>query len=465
LAAQATKGIRAPAPRTFGVPQDEPGARADRRTAIPPLGLREYWFPLVPDRRVPRRKPLFWKMLGDELTLFRDASGAVRAISDVCPHRGASMSRGKCLFEGTVACPYHGAVFNGEGECIAFITEGPDSKMVGNLSVRSYPTVTLKGWVFVWMGSEEPAPIRDDIPPEFFEPKSTLVMSSYTYWQTSWIVSIENQNDSHNYGLYVHRNSLTQLMSGRSRNRTPVGTRSKLINDAALFSWHEHDDYYADAQGQIPFQLHYPAVDGKWPKTRARRWLALLFAPWRRFVVNNPYRKKRSGTVVSDMPEEWRTGAHRLPGMVRLNGGYSIYNRWPVPVEPDLSRMVYFNTRRANNPLTRLWWTVWHHAFYNWFMNYNFSGQDDRAASPCRYWTDEYLSPCDSHLILLRRLVTERSRDAKLGRLGTVGGQTLAETRSFELQEAFGREVEDSLAKADDPELIRLPDLGSRRLV
>ena len=40
-----------------------------------------------------------------------------------------------------------------------FITEGPDSRMVGRLKARKFPTRTLKGVVFVWMGEGEPAPI------------------------------------------------------------------------------------------------------------------------------------------------------------------------------------------------------------------------------------------------------------------------------------------------------------------
>jgi len=439
----------------------------DRRSAIPPLGLREYWYPLVPDRRVPRKRPLFWKMLGDEMVLFRDKHGEVKAITDVCPHRGVSLSNGKCFYEGTVACPYHGAVFNGDGECVAYITEGPESRMVRNprFKARSYPTVTLKGWVFVWMGSEEPAPVRDDIPPEFFEPGSTVVMSTYTYWTTPWIVAIENQNDSHNYGLFVHRNSIGQLLSARTRNRTPVGPRSKLVDDVALFSWHEHDDYYADPSGQVPWRMYYPGVDGHWPKTMLRKWFAMPFKPWLQHVVNNRIRRGWRDRLTADMPKNWKTGAHRLPGMVRLNGRYEIFNRWPVPVEPNLSRVVYFNTRRANNPLSQIWVRVWYHVYYKWQMDYNFSGQDNRAASPTRYWTREHLSPCDSHLILLRRLVTERSRDARLGRLRSpvAADSTPAEELAVSLQEELGRAVEDSLDRVDDPDLVRVPDRGGRR--
>ena len=157
LRAQKSRGVRV---ETQAPPSNGNGSHPalpleDPRGSIPPLGLRQYWYPALPDRKI-RRKPLYWNMLGDDLVFFRDKQGEVAAVSDICPHRGASMSEGNCFYKGFLSCPYHGATFDGKGECVAFIPEGPDSKMVGNLKVRAYPTRTLHGWVFVWMGEGEP---------------------------------------------------------------------------------------------------------------------------------------------------------------------------------------------------------------------------------------------------------------------------------------------------------------------
>ena len=91
------------------------------------------------------------------------------AIADVCPHRGGSLRRGDCHYPGTIACPYHGWVFDARGECVAVLSEGPDSRIPGKVRSRIFPTRTLKGMVFVWMGAGTPAPIEQDVPPEFFE--------------------------------------------------------------------------------------------------------------------------------------------------------------------------------------------------------------------------------------------------------------------------------------------------------
>lgn len=411
------------------------GPARDRRALIPPLGLREYWYPALPARTV-GRKPLFWVMLGDELVLFRDQRGEVVALSDVCPHRGASMAEGDCFYRGFVTCPYHGATFDGQGECVAFLGEGPASKMVGNLPLRRYPTRTLRGWVFVWMGEGEPAPIEEDVPPEFFEPETTLLLSTYTYWYTNWMVAIENENDAHNC-FFVHRNSVTQLFSSSGgRPRTPIGPRSKVVNGRALLHLGKNRGYYAGENGKLPYQMYYPGVDGVWPLHRWRLLWGWLFD------------RIRSRGQAEDVPEEWSGGYH-APSMIRSFG--ATYTRWVVPIKPNLSRVVYFHTRRIKNPARRAWEKVYFYAWFNWMRHYNFSGQDNGAASPCRYYTPEILSATDSHLVLLRKLITEGSRDAMLRKARAderaMVEETPAELSSYVRQEEFGLVPETELAR------------------
>ena len=67
--------------------------------------------------------PLFWKIANKReigaikpkrfifndypIALYKDTSNQVKAISDICVHRGASLSHGK-IVKGCVQCPYHG---------------------------------------------------------------------------------------------------------------------------------------------------------------------------------------------------------------------------------------------------------------------------------------------------------------------------------------------------------------------
>ncbi|MBT3793095.1 MAG: Rieske 2Fe-2S domain-containing protein, partial [Rhodospirillales bacterium] len=71
--------------------------------------LRRYWWPiwfseLVTDKPVPVR------LLGEDLVLFRDASGKVAILDKRCPHRGASLEFGRVEEDG-LRCCYHGWKF------------------------------------------------------------------------------------------------------------------------------------------------------------------------------------------------------------------------------------------------------------------------------------------------------------------------------------------------------------------
>jgi phenylpropionate dioxygenase-like ring-hydroxylating dioxygenase large terminal subunit len=416
LAARKLKGV----PEAGRGPVDAGGAASaveDMRSAVPPLGLREYWYPALPARKV-GRKPVFWVMLGDELVFFRNQAGKVVALTDVCPHRGASLSEGDCYYRGFLSCPYHGATFDGRGECAAFLTEGPDSTMVGKLRARTYPTRTLRGWVFVWMGEGAPAPIEEDLPPELFE-RGTEVLSTYTYWHTNWMLAIENHSDAHNC-FYVHRNSLLQLLTGGGgRARTPLGPTSKIVNDRALLALDHGPSYYAQ-NGEVPYQMHYPGVDGVWP---LRRWRRLWGGFFRKYV----FRPRPFETI-----EEWLPG-HHLPCTVRSRvGGLSMYTRYAVPVKANLSRIIYFHSARPASRRERLLERLRFHGYYNWIAHYNFSGQDNTAASPCRYWTPEYLSPTDSQVVQWRWLVAEGSRDAERRRARVEGEEAGARDQVIE---------------------------------
>lgn len=60
--------------------------------------------------------PVGVRLLGEDLVLWRDASGAAQAFIDRCPHRGARFSLGR-VNEGHLECPFHGWQFSSTGQC------------------------------------------------------------------------------------------------------------------------------------------------------------------------------------------------------------------------------------------------------------------------------------------------------------------------------------------------------------
>ena len=107
----------------------------------------------------------------------------------------------------------------------------------------------------------------------------------------------------------------------------------------------------------------------------------------------------------------------RMPGMSRTGGNNAFFRstRWAVPVEPNLTRMVYLNVERyATRPGTfrRLWSSVtW--PYRNWELNFNFRNQDYDAQKYVQFASPEYLSSTDSAVVAMRRLFVEHARDVK----------------------------------------------------
>ena len=402
-------------------PFEQPEDPNDLRSKIPPLGHREYWYPALPAKDVKRNKPSVLRMLGEDIVFFRGKDGSIKALKDACPHRGAYLSLGDCFYKGTVTCPYHGATFDGDGNCVAFLTEGPDSKVAGEMKAWPYPTVTVKGMVFVWMGQGQPVDPREDIPPEMFEPYN-IFRPSFFMFKCNWIVVLENTNDAHN-AFFVHRNCINQLRNKLGgRPRTPLGYRTRIVNGKAA-NYHAGtgiaptERYYYDEDGNIPYQMYYPGVDGVWPLHRYR-----LLWTWIFDKLNA--RQRQRGSTVSGSTAGVRQGnanddwlGTRLPGMSRTGGANARFRstRWPVPVEKDLTRMVYLNVERYSAPVSR-WQRIWSALQWpsrDWALNFNFRNPDYDAERTCQYNIPEYLSATDSTVVGIRKLLAEYGRGAK----------------------------------------------------
>lgn len=404
----------------FRVPDDP----KDLRSKIPPLGHKEYWYPALPDKDI-KKKPQVLRMLGEDLVFFRGTDGQVKALKDACPHRGTYLSLGNCFYKGTITCPYHGATFDGDGNCVAFLTEGPESPMVGQMKAWAHKTVTLKGIVFVWMGEGEPVDPKEDIPPEFFQEHHNVRWSCQIF-HCNWILVLENTNDAHN-AFYVHRNCLSVLTSRLGgRPRTPLGYRTKIINGKtanynAGTGIAPTERYYYDEDGNIPYQMYYPGVDGVWPLRRTRLLWTWIWSRRAGKTKNGNGRwgdGRNGGSMgVPRGDDEWQ--GSRLPGIsAKGTGGNAKFksHRWAVPVENDMTRIVYLNIERyAQAPSL---WTrsikniTW--PWRNFSFNYNFRFADYDAERSCQYHLPEYLSSTDSTVVVIRKVMAEYARGVKM---------------------------------------------------
>jgi len=133
---------------------------------IPFYGLREYWYPALFSRELKANEHKAVEMLGDNIILFRGKDGAPAALENRCPHRGPLLSLGQVnvVEVGTITCRYHGMTFDGKGECVAFLADGPNSPACGRAKAKAYPVEEVNGVIFVYMGEKQPKSILDQMP-------------------------------------------------------------------------------------------------------------------------------------------------------------------------------------------------------------------------------------------------------------------------------------------------------------
>ena len=125
-----------------------------------PMGelLRRYWHPIAPSAELSADNPTKEvRILGEDLTLYRDAKGTLGLIEPSCAHRKANLAYG-VPEENGIRCAYHGWIFNETGQCVDQPSEPEGSKFKDKVRIKAYPAQERGGVVFAYMGPS-PAPM------------------------------------------------------------------------------------------------------------------------------------------------------------------------------------------------------------------------------------------------------------------------------------------------------------------
>jgi len=177
-------------------------------TLTPPIMLLNNWYVAAVANEL-GEVPLRSTMLGCDFVLFRDAAGEPHCLSDVCCHRGASLSRGKCV-NGCVQCPYHGWEYAGDG-CVTRIPSLGEGKIPARARVDSYPVQERYGFIWVFLG-DAPEGERHELPellPEFGDDDTWRMTRMQRDWDVNWARLKENLADAshlflvHSFGRHL----------------------------------------------------------------------------------------------------------------------------------------------------------------------------------------------------------------------------------------------------------------------
>ena len=162
-----------------------------------PMGrvMRAHWIPACLSEEVAERDgaPVRMRLLGENLVAFRDSAGRLGVLDEHCPHRRASLALGRNEACG-LRCLYHGWKVDVEGNVVERPTEPREAAEVKPVRHRAYPSREAGGFVWVWMGAPEDAPVLE--PPAWAPEDNTRVSVVKMRVDCNWAQVLEGAIDS-----------------------------------------------------------------------------------------------------------------------------------------------------------------------------------------------------------------------------------------------------------------------------
>tara|TARA_Y100000816_G_scaffold30830_1_gene19701 strand:+ start:26106 stop:27218 length:1113 start_codon:yes stop_codon:yes gene_type:complete len=135
--------------------------------------LNPNWYVIGQSKDFKVNQPTKVSLYGNPIAIWKGKHGDFGAISDICPHRGASISKGRIDKETQcIVCPYHTFKYNKKGRMI----QTPGQKNIRTTQtfnfktdVVHYPIVEKHGWVYLLN-----RPLYDLMELDFYNNKDTI---------------------------------------------------------------------------------------------------------------------------------------------------------------------------------------------------------------------------------------------------------------------------------------------------
>ena len=165
--------------------------------------LRSYWWPVALAEEV-KDIPVPVKILGEELVLFRDLSGALVLLGAYCSHRRASLEYGIIQRDG-IRCAYHGWCYDRRGKVVDRPAE--PIKSAPNIQHPWYPAKELGGFIFAYLGKDKesppPLPRYDVLVQDGYHVVERGDSEAGKAYNCNWLQGVENTTDT-THLTYLH---------------------------------------------------------------------------------------------------------------------------------------------------------------------------------------------------------------------------------------------------------------------
>lgn len=221
--------------------------------------LRNCWHPVAYSADL-AENPISADLLGEPLVLWRGSDG-VRAMSDLCVHRGTALSLG-WVRDGEIVCPYHGWRYAADGRCVAIPQLADPTRVPAKARVPAYRALERYGIVWAVLG--EPRWPLPEVPE--LEDKAWAAVRAGPYrWECDAARQVENFTDFGHFP-WVHPG----LLGDPDR---PVVPRHEVRTDANVLR-------YAIVRPEAPNSDEFPVFANEQSGPPERRSTYELHLPY-----------------------------------------------------------------------------------------------------------------------------------------------------------------------------------------
>jgi phthalate 4,5-dioxygenase oxygenase subunit len=162
-----------------------------------PMGrlMRRHWIPACLSEEVVERDgaPVRVRLLGEDLVAFRDTEGRIGLLDEHCPHRRASLARGRNE-ECGLRCLYHGWKMDVDGNVVDRPSESHEAVLAKKVRHKAYPCREAGGFVWVWMGPRDE--MREFEPPAWAPSPAIRTSIVKMHVGCNWAQVLEGAIDS-----------------------------------------------------------------------------------------------------------------------------------------------------------------------------------------------------------------------------------------------------------------------------
>jgi phenylpropionate dioxygenase-like ring-hydroxylating dioxygenase large terminal subunit len=240
-----------------------------------PMGdvMRRYWHPVCTSAQLPEpdAPPLRLRLLGEDFVAFRDSSGRVGMLDELCMHRGASLALGR-VEEGGLRCIYHGWKFSVDGN-VMDTPNNPDERHRSRLKAPAYPVREEGGLVWAYVGPRDRVPAFSRYAFMDAEPENRVVLRIDV--ACNYLQLVEGGEDSSHVGV-LHSNMARPGWKEKSFAPNP-----DIVNPAALSV--EDNAPKLDIE-DTEFGFHYVALRNTGDKGMRNARVVPFIVPYGRII-------------------------------------------------------------------------------------------------------------------------------------------------------------------------------------